>query len=109
MIGKNAYFGEVLGKHSEIYGDIEEGDITKIDLDSKTVEKVAQILGDNWSGFDPLDYIRYECSECEDSFPAEEFNFERNMCVWCIEDEKSKSNRKNISYQLERRINNERV
>ena len=57
-IGKYAYFGEVLGKHSEIYGDIEEKEIAKVDLDSETVEKVSKILGVTWSGFNPMDYIR---------------------------------------------------
>lgn len=57
-IGKIANFGEVLGKHSEVYGPIEEGEITKIDLDTETVEKVTRIIGDNtWSGYNPLEYI----------------------------------------------------
>jgi len=82
-IGKYAYFGEVLGKHSEVYGDIEENEITKIDLDSETVEKVSKILGDTWSGFNPMNYIKYTCSICEDSYGVDEFNKEKNICVYC--------------------------
>lgn len=57
LIGKHAYFGEVLGKHSEVHGDIEEGDFTKVDIDSDAVTKVSAVLGRSWSGFDPREYI----------------------------------------------------
>lgn len=57
IIGKEVYFGEILGKHSEIYGTIENGEIEKVDLDSETVEKVSLLLGDTWSGRNPLEYI----------------------------------------------------
>jgi hypothetical protein len=86
LIGQQVNFGEVLGKHSEIYGDIEEGEITKVDLGSETVEKVTKILGDTWSGYNPLKYIRYTCSECDYSYQGEEFNKEKNMCIYCAEE-----------------------
>jgi hypothetical protein len=57
IIGKQVYFGEVLGKHSEIFGTIEEGEIIKIDVDLETVEKVSKILGNTWAGFNPLNYL----------------------------------------------------
>lgn len=57
IIGKEVYFGEILGKHSEVYGTIEEGEITKLDLDSETVEKVTALLGTTWSGYNPFYYI----------------------------------------------------
>jgi hypothetical protein len=57
LIGKEIYFGEVLGKHSEVSGTIEEGEIKKIDLDIETVEKVTKILGDTWSGYNPFEYL----------------------------------------------------
>jgi len=57
VIGKNVYFGEILGKHSEVCGVIEDGEIRKVDLDSETVGKVSKILGNNWSGYNPLDYL----------------------------------------------------
>ena len=56
-IGKNVYFGEILGKHSEVYGTLEENDLEKINLDSESTEKVAQFLGNTWSGYNPLEYI----------------------------------------------------
>lgn len=85
-IGKEAYFGEILGKHSEVYGDIEEGDITKIDIDPAAVEEVAKHLGLTWSGYNPLHYIRYECKACGDNLPGEEMHStdEDNMvCDYC--------------------------
>lgn len=87
LMGQDVNFGEVLGKHSEVYGDIEEGEITKVDLDTKTVEKVTKILGDStWSGYNPLDYVSYECSECGCSYRADEFNKEKNMCEYCVKE-----------------------
>lgn len=57
LIGKSVYFGEILGKHSEIYGTIEDGECEKVDLDSDIVEKVTVILGETWSGYNPLEYL----------------------------------------------------
>lgn len=87
IIGKQVYFGECLGKHSEIYGDIEKDEIKKIDLDCETVEKVSKLLGDTWSGHNPLKYVRYECSVCEDTYGILDFNLDKNMCIYCIEEE----------------------
>lgn len=58
LIGKEVYFGEVLGKHSEIYGTIEENEITKVDLDCETVAKVTKVLGYTWSGKNPMNYVQ---------------------------------------------------
>ncbi|MWV44824.1 hypothetical protein GRF59_14480 [Paenibacillus sp. HJL G12] len=85
-IGRKAYFGEILGKHSEVYGDIEEGDIAKVDIDPVAVEEVAKHLGSTWSGYNPLHYLRYDCKECGDSLPGEEMHsiVEDNMvCDYC--------------------------
>lgn len=57
IIGKKIYFGEILGKHSEVYGNIDNEDITKLDLDCETVEKVTKLLGETWSGYNPLEYL----------------------------------------------------
>lgn len=78
-IGKDVYFGEIFGKYSEIYGTLHENDFEKIDIDPETVEKVTKYLGENWSGYNPLDYIRYCCDACECSYNREE--------MWKIEDD----------------------
>jgi hypothetical protein len=78
--GKHAYFGEVLGKHSEVYGTIDEGDIWKLDVSPEAVEEVSKVLGHDWSGFNPLDYINVQCElfidgeQCEETGPKDEMD-----------------------------------
>ena len=59
-IGKEIYFGEILGKHSEIYGKLEKNEI-KIITDNQDFLKMAEDLEINLSsGFNPLSYIQEE-------------------------------------------------
>lgn len=78
-IGKEVCFGEILGKHSEVYGIIEDGEIEIITDDPLIVKHATE------SGYNPLDYLRYECSVCGDSTPAEEWDFEKGICSYCSE------------------------
>lgn len=55
-IGKHASFGEVLGKRSDIYGTIEEGDIVLLTDDPSIIAKFDEFKCG--SGFNPLEYIR---------------------------------------------------
>jgi hypothetical protein len=55
---KEVYFGEVLGKHSEISGRIEECDITLVTTEPKVVELFER--HDLSSGYNPFDYIEEE-------------------------------------------------
>lgn len=62
--GKEVYFGEILGKHSEIYGTFREGDITILSDDQEFIAKFEAILGEGTvSGYNPLDYIEAEEEE----------------------------------------------
>jgi hypothetical protein len=90
LIGRDTNFGEVLGKHSEIYGTIEEKDITKIDLDPETVEKVSKILGITWSGYSIFDYVKYECPICGDKVRGEEWDYDFNRCNYCESEDRYK-------------------
>jgi hypothetical protein len=68
VIGMDVYFGEVLGKHSEIYGTLEASEIEEVlvlDTESslEVVSAIASALGCSFwvrsrsltlSGFDPL-------------------------------------------------------
>ena len=57
VIGKNVYFGEVLGKHSEIEGTLEEDKITVKSADPDFVAKFIEVMGEGTiSGINPLDY-----------------------------------------------------
>ena len=57
VIGIEVYFGEVLGKHSEIYGTIDEGEIIECDASDATIEELEDMFGLSVCGYNPLDYI----------------------------------------------------
>ncbi len=50
-IGCEVYFGEILGKHSEVYGDLKAGQIT-LESDNPLV-----VINAVESGYNPLEYI----------------------------------------------------
>ncbi len=56
--GEQVYLGEVLGKHSEVYGELEPKDITVKSHDQAFIDTLVEIIGsENISGYNPLDYI----------------------------------------------------
>lgn len=61
--GKHIYFGEILGKHSEVYGDISDKDITLLTDDKTAVEVVDKY--DLSNGYNPFEYLE-EGDEDED-------------------------------------------
>lgn len=86
-IGKEVYFGEILGKHSEVYGVLEEGDLKLISDDPVVVNTY------NTSGYNPLEYIRYECKVCGDSYDSYEmYNTSKDNCI-CEYCQKEKDNK----------------
>ena len=58
-IGKSVYFGEILGKHSEVYGVLEKEDIEEMKVSKNTLEELEKILGNSISGYNPLSYVEY--------------------------------------------------
>lgn len=66
LIGKEVYFGEVLGKYSDVYGTIEEKDIKLVSVDSERVEWLKDLLGETVSGFNPLEIYLEQCEDDED-------------------------------------------
>lgn len=67
-IGKTAYFGEVLGKHSDVAICIQEADYEIKSDDQDFITKFVEIMGStDVSGFNPLDYINHEDEEDEDN------------------------------------------
>ena len=56
-LGKTAYFGEILGKHSEIYGELEAENFTVKSEDQAFIDKLVELLGTNISGYNPFDYL----------------------------------------------------
>lgn len=63
-IGKEIYFGEVLGKHSEISGTLDAADVEVRDIPPEDLAVLWRYREDISSGFDPLAAIR--CEGCED-------------------------------------------
>ena len=58
LFGKNIYFGEVLGKHSEIYGILKKDDIEVLSDDEGFIDEFRENLGEGTiSGFNPLDHL----------------------------------------------------
>ena len=58
IVGKRVYFGEVLGKHSEIYGELEMSDFTKITDEPLVVAILESNVGSKTiSGYSPFDYL----------------------------------------------------
>lgn len=58
IIGKEIWFGEILGKHSDVGGIIEKDEITELTSDQKFINKCVEIFGSlSLSGYNPLDYI----------------------------------------------------
>lgn len=55
-IGRQIYFGEILGKHSEVYGTLEAKDIEIKTDDQDFIEKFIKFIGTS-TGYNPLDYI----------------------------------------------------
>lgn len=55
-IGRRVYFGEVLGKHSEIYGTIEEDEICLLTEDPEAVKIFEHYKFK--TGYNPLFYLR---------------------------------------------------
>jgi len=62
-IGSEVYFGEILGKHSEIYGTLDMEDLTEIKLQNAAAEALVDAIGETVSGYNPLNYIQEELED----------------------------------------------
>ena len=74
-IGKRAYFGEVLGKHSEVYGDLEASEFTVLSEEKSVVEFVRE---HGPFGFNPLAYVKTPCDNCGEGMSTDEV-----QTYWC--------------------------
>lgn len=71
-IGCEMYFGEVLGKHSDVQGTLESHEIKLVSSDQDKVEWLLELLGENVSGFNPLDYIQDSDEDEEEEYEDDE-------------------------------------
>lgn len=60
------YFGEALGKHSEVYGELEQDNIKILCEDQERVNWLQDLLGTSLSGYNPLDYCNIHTQEHDD-------------------------------------------
>lgn len=65
-IGKRLYFGEVLGKHSEVEGILEASDLEEVSSEQDKITWLVDLLGTSISGFNPLEYLEEEEDEDEE-------------------------------------------
>lgn len=80
VIGNEVYFGEILGKHSEVCGDLEDKDLEIISEDPIVVMNTPE------SGYNPLEYMQFECSICKCDMGIEELSDEEKcICYDCAE------------------------
>ena len=60
-LGKEVYFGEILGKHSEIFGTLKKEDFKVESDDPAFIDKLVEIIGaETISGYNPFDYFEEE-------------------------------------------------
>lgn len=55
LLGEKIYFGEILGKHSDIYGVVKEDDITLVDESARAIEMFKRLS--LATGHNPFDYL----------------------------------------------------
>lgn len=71
IVGREVYFGEVLGKHSEIFGTIEEGDISVVSENEDLIEHLRNTFGsDTLSGYNPI--TRREEQDADEEYENDE-------------------------------------
>ena len=70
-IGKQVYFGEVLGKHSEIEGELEKDEVCIKSSDENFINQFIETIGVSF-GYNPLEHIRETCEVCGEHFDIEE-------------------------------------
>lgn len=91
LLGETIYFGEILGKHSDVFLTITEDNLKVLSDDQKLIDQLLP-LGKTLSGYNPLDftYIYCECGEnhiyAEGSWLVDERNKvdTKYLCDGCI-------------------------
>ena len=74
-IGRRVYFGEVLGKHSEVFFNLEESHLTAVSTDPAAIELLTSLSLE--MGLNPLAALT--CAKCGDS----ESDPLDGSCIYC--------------------------
>lgn len=56
-LGKTIYFGEVLGKHSDVEVVFDRGCVSRVEVDPAAVAMITDALGKTWCGWNPIKMI----------------------------------------------------
>lgn len=72
IYGKSLYFGEVIGKHSEVELTFEESDFVIVTEDIDFIICAERVFGTNISGYSPFDYLPEEDEEPVEDEESEE-------------------------------------
>lgn len=59
-VGQEIYYGEILGKHSEVYGPFLAEDFSPVPVSQETVNDLYTVFGTTVSGYNPFHYILEE-------------------------------------------------
>jgi len=68
IIGQKIYFGDILGKHSDVDITFEEEDFEKLSDDEEKIDWLIDLFGGSMtiSGYNPFDYIESEEEEVDE-------------------------------------------
>ena len=69
-IGSDVYFGEILGKHSEVEGTLDREDLEIVTDDQEKIQWLISLMGYSLSGYNPMSYIRN--NDEDDEYEEEE-------------------------------------
>lgn len=59
IIGEVIYFGEVLGKFSEIYGPLDQEDLTVVTEDQGVIDALERLFNsETLCGYNPIEYYQ---------------------------------------------------
>jgi hypothetical protein len=85
-MGREIYFGEILGKHSEIEGTLTEDDLAIVTDDQAFIARFSELKCE--SGRNPLrNFKEYFCQDCGEQM---ESATDDDICATCREKEHSK-------------------
>ena len=86
LIDRNIDFGEVLGKHSEVYHQFTKEDLKIIDVSSSTVQELLKAVGTRYiNGSNPFEYLyaKVICTKCRNEEYEEVSYLLNNNCSVC--------------------------
>jgi hypothetical protein len=77
IFGKEIYFGEILGKHSEVVGRLERDEVKLVTDNQEFIAKAKELSVNLESGYNPFDY--YEGDDIDQSEDDERISLEEYL------------------------------